>query len=130
MYEQLREVWGELTAPGAPFEVKEALVRGVRIRTYANAPASLRDVWIASAAHGEKDYLVYENERWTYAEAHRQVARIASWLVAHGVRPGDRVAIAMRNYPEWLLAYWASLSVGAAAVGMNAWWTPSEMAEA
>ncbi len=128
MYDQLRQVWGELTAPGAPFEIKEVEVRGVRIKTYATAPASLREVWLASAAHGEKEYLVYEEERWSYSEAHRQVARLANWLVENDVRPGDRVAIAMRNYPEWMLAYWASVSIGAAAVGMNAWWTEPEMA--
>jgi len=128
MYDELRQVWGELTAPGAPFEVEEVEVRGVRIKTYVTAPASLREVWLGSAAHGEKDYLVYEDERWTYAEAHRQVARIANWLIANGVAPGDRVAIAMRNYPEWMLAYWASVSIGATAVGMNAWWTEPEMA--
>ena len=128
MYDQLRKVWDELTAPGAPFEIEEVEVRGVRIKTFASAPASLREVWLASAAHGDKDYLVYEDERWTYSEAHRQVARIANWLVANDVKPGDRVAIAMRNYPEWMLAYWASVSVGAAAVGMNAWWTEPEMA--
>jgi len=128
MYDELREVWGELTAPGAPFEVEEVEVRGVRIKSYVTAPKSLREVWLGSAAHGEKDYLVYEDERWTYAEAHRQVARIANWLIANGVAPGDRVAIAMRNYPEWMLAYWASVSIGATAVGMNAWWTEPEMA--
>ena len=128
MYDQLRQVWGELTAPGAPFEVKEVEVRGVRIKTFASAPASLREVWLASAAHGDADYLVYQDERWTYSEAHRQVARFANWLVDNDVRPGDRVAIAMRNYPEWMLAYWASISIGATAVGMNAWWTEPEMA--
>jgi acyl-CoA synthetase (AMP-forming)/AMP-acid ligase II len=128
MYEELRQVWGELTAPGAPFEIREVEVRGVPLRTYAHAPNSLREVWLASAAHGDADYLVYQDERWTYREAHRQVASIAHWLVDHGVQPGDRVAIAMRNYPEWMMAYWASVSIGAAAVGMNAWWTEPEMA--
>jgi long-chain acyl-CoA synthetase len=128
MYKELREVWGELTAPGAPFEVEEVEVRGVRIKTYVTAPASLREVWLASAAHGDKDYLVYEDERWTYEEAHREVARLANWLIANDVQSGDRVAIAMRNYPEWMLAYWACVSIGATAVGMNAWWTAPEMA--
>jgi long-chain acyl-CoA synthetase len=128
MYDQLRQVWGEFTAPGAPFEVKEVEVRGVRIKTFVTAPASLREVWLASAAHGDTDYLVYDDERWTYAEAHQEVARLANWLIANDVQPGDRVAIAMRNYPEWMLSYWASVSIGATAVGMNAWWTAPEMA--
>ncbi len=128
MYEELKQVWNELTAPGAPFAVEEVVVRGVPIKSYVTAPNSLREVWQGSAAHGDRDYLVYEDERWTYTRAHRQVTALANWLVENGVAPGDRVAIAMRNYPEWMLAYWATVSVGAAAVGMNAWWTEPEMA--
>ncbi len=127
MYAQLKEVWDQLTGPGAPFEVKEVEVRGIPVRAYASAPGSLRDVWLMSAAHGDKDYLVYEDERWTYDQAHAEVGAVAAWRVEQGVGPGDRVAIAMRNYPEWMLAYWAAVSVGAAVVGMNAWWTGPEM---
>lgn len=128
MYEELKQVWNELTVPGAPFAVEEVVVRGVPIKSYVTAPNSLREVWLGSAAHGDRDYLVYDSERWTYAQAHRQVAALANWLVDQGVEPGDRVAIAMRNHPEWMLAYWATVSIGAAAVGMNAWWTEPEMA--
>jgi long-chain acyl-CoA synthetase len=127
MYSELRQAWADLVAPGAPFEIRTVEVNGRSLRAYASAPPSLREVWLASAAHGDKDYLVYGDERWTYAQAHRDVASIANWLVARGVAPGDRVAIAMRNYPEWMLAYWATLSVGAAVVGMNAWWVGEEM---
>lgn len=130
MYNMLRQVRAELTAPGAPFEVAEVEVRGVKVKTYSGAPPSLREVWLASAAHAELDYLVYQNERISYTEAHRQVACLANWLIEHGVEPGDRVAIAMRNYPEWMLAHWATISIGAAVVGMNAWWTEPEMAYA
>lgn len=128
MYEQLREVWKELTGPGAPFEVHEVEIRGIKQRAYKTVPPSLREVWLGSAAHGEADYLVYGDERWTYADAHREVAAVADWLVRQGVQPGDHVAIAMRNYPEWMIAYWATVSIGAVAVGMNAWWTGAEMA--
>ena len=127
MYDQLRDVWNELTAPGAPFEVTEVEVRGLPLRAYAGAPPSLREFWLGSAVHADKDYLVYRDERWTYAEAHREVAAVAGWLHEQGVRPGDRVAIAMRNYPEWMLAYWATVASGAAVVGMNAWWTAPEL---
>ncbi|HIF93921.1 MAG: class I adenylate-forming enzyme family protein [Myxococcales bacterium] len=128
MYDELRQVQAELTGPGAPFEVAEVEVRGVRVKTYASAPNSLREIWLGSAAHGDADYLVYEDEHMSYAQAHRQVAQLAHWLVQNGICPGDRVAIAMRNYPEWMLAYWATISVGAAAVGVNAWWTAPELA--
>ena len=63
----------------------------------------------------------------TYGEAHRQVAAIGAWLAARGVTRGDRVAIAMRNYPEWLLIYWACVCMGVAVVGMNAWWVAEEI---
>ena len=127
MYQEYKETWAELIAPGADFEIAVKEVRGVPIRTYANAAQNLRDVWLSTQAFAERDYLVYEDERITYAQAHEQVASLAHWLIAQGVKPGDRVAIAMRNYPEWMLCYWATLSVGAAVVGMNAWWVGSEM---
>ena len=127
MYRELREVWNELIARGAPFEIGEVEVRGTRIKAYTGAPANLRDVWLASRQFADRDYLVYEDERITYAEAHRQVASIANWFVDHGVGSGDRVAIAMRNYPEWLLAYWATVSIGATVVGVNAWWIGPEL---
>jgi long-chain acyl-CoA synthetase len=74
--------------------------------------------------------MVYQDERMTYREAHAQVNAVAAWLAAQGVCSGDRVAIAMRNYPEWLLIYWACVCMGVAAVGMNAWWVAEEMAYA
>ncbi|MDR3506804.1 MAG: class I adenylate-forming enzyme family protein [Caulobacteraceae bacterium] len=126
-YTQLKQAWAELIAPGAPFEVEEIEVRGVRLRAFKNAPRTIRDFWLSTAAFGDRDYLVYQDERLTYAQAHQQVAAIGAWLFKQGVKPGDRVAIAMRNYPEWMLIYWACVSVGVAAVGMNAWWVADEM---
>ena len=76
---------------------------------------------------GKRDYLVFGDERITYAQAHDTVASVAAWLRAQGVLPGDRVAIAMRNYPEWLLAFWACVSTGAAVVALNAWSTAVEL---
>ena len=129
-YSELLKARDELTGPGGAFEIVEIEVRGNRIRSYKNAPASVRDLWLSTIAFAERPYLIYEDERLTYAEAHEQVGAIAAWLAAQGVQPGDRVAIAMRNYPEWMLIYWACVSSGIAVVGMNAWWTPEEMAYA
>jgi len=123
-----REAWDELTAPGGGFEIETIDVRGIPTKVFKTAPPNMRVLWEMSALHGDKDYVVYEDERYTYAEVHAQVRALARLLrESHGVREGDRVAIAMRNYPEWVVAYWASLSLGAAAVGMNAWWTGPEM---
>jgi len=123
-----REAWDELTAPGGGFEIETIQVRGIPTKVFKSAPPDMRVLWEMSALHGDKDYIVYEDERYTYAEVHAQVRALAHLLrETHGVREGDRVAIAMRNYPEWVVTYWAALSLGAAAVGMNAWWTGPEM---
>ena len=117
----------ELDAAGSPFTTEVIEVRGVRIKSFASAPADMRVLWESTAAHGDRDYLVYEDERYSYAEIHAQVRKLAGYLRDNGVERGDRVAIAMRNYPEWVVAYWATVCLGAAAVGMNAWWTAPEM---
>lgn len=118
----------KLTASGAPFGWTIENVRGVPNRVFSAAPPDMRTVWEASAAHGAAEYLVYDDERYSYAEAHALVRSLAQRLhFEHGVGSGDRVAVAMRNYPEWVLSYWAITVLGAATVGMNAWWTSSEM---
>ncbi|MFM9037976.1 MAG: class I adenylate-forming enzyme family protein [Actinomycetota bacterium] len=117
----------ELDSTGSPFATHMTTIRGVPAKSYVAAPPHMRAIWETTAAHGDKDYLVYEDERYSYAEIHAQVRKLAAHLVANGVAPGSRVAIAMRNYPEWVVGYWAGVSVGAAVVGMNAWWTPPEM---
>ena len=128
MYTEMQTVWDQLTGQGGPFEVVEAEVGGNLIKTYATAPPSLRELWLSSLAFADRDYLVFQDERKTYAEAHADVAAIANWLLQQGIKPGDRIAIAMRNYPEWLLIYWACMTQGIAIVGMNAWWVEEEMA--
>ncbi|HEX7459576.1 MAG TPA: AMP-binding protein, partial [Acidimicrobiales bacterium] len=123
------EVTAALTAPGGPFEMTEVSIRGIPTRTWTTAPASLRAVFELSALHGDKDFLVYEDERVTFAQNFRTVAALGHQLVDRfGVRPGDRVAIAMRNLPDWVVAFWATITVGAVAVPLNAWWTGDELA--
>jgi long-chain acyl-CoA synthetase len=118
----------ELLADGSPFAVTESVVGGVSLKTFAAAPANMRQVWESSSAgFGDRLYVVYEDEHYTYAEISGDVRALAHYLHDQGVGAGDRVAIAMRNYPEWITAYWAIVSVGAAVVGMNAWWTSTEM---
>jgi long-chain acyl-CoA synthetase len=119
-----------LTAPGAPFEILAAEIRGVPMRVYAHAPASMRDVFVATRDFGPRDFLVYEHERLSYADAHALVARKVALLTRLGVRHGDRVAIGMRNFPEWVTAFWAVQCAGAVAVTLNAWWTGDELAYA
>ena len=103
-------------------------MRDVPIKVFESALPSMRFVWELASGFGDRDYVVYEDERYTYAEADAIVRSLAHHLRdVHGVGAGDRVAIAMRNYPEWVFSYWAIVSLGAACVGMNAWWTTDEM---
>ncbi len=127
-YAELNQAWAELTQPGAAFEITEVEANGAKVRAFKNAPPTVRALWLSTAAFGPRDYLVYGDERVTYEQAHAKVASIAAWMWDQGLRPGDRVAVAMRNFPEWMLIYWAGACIGVAIVGMNAWWTAPEMA--
>jgi len=116
-----------LTMPGSPFEMEECDVLGRRMRVWKNAPPTLREAFEAGRAHGEKTYLVHGDERATYEGLARAALAIAEELETIGVRKGDRVAIAMRNLPEWPAAFFGTLLVGAIATPLNAWWTGPEL---
>lgn len=119
----------ELTTPGAPFEMMEILRDGVPIRAWRNAPPSIRAMVETSRTFGDQDFLVYGDERLTYAEHFQKVAGLAQEFTrVYGIAKGDRVAIAMRNYPEWIIAFFAASCAGAIVVPLNAWWSASELA--
>ncbi len=117
----------EIDAPGSPLATMFTEVLGVSIKTFASAPPHLRALWEMTAGYADKEYIIYEDERYTYAQIHEQVRKFAHYLIEQGVTTESRVALGMRNYPEWLVAYWATVSIGAAVVGLNAWWTSPEM---
>ena len=116
-----------LTAPGIPFETEEVVVRGVKMKSWKNSPPSLRAVVEAGRAHGERIFLVYEDERVSFEAFHRAVANLAKEFAAQGVKKGDRVAIVMRNLPEWVVAFYAGAVLGAIVTPLNAWWTGAEL---
>jgi long-chain acyl-CoA synthetase len=117
-----------VTGPGQIFELIDAEVRGVKMKVFKNSPAHLGQVFAGSRGHGDKTFLAYENEIITFAQAADRIDALASLLVnVYGVKKGDRVAVAMRNFPEWVLSFAAIISVGAVNVSMNSWWTEDEM---
>src|SRR6185369_12745774 len=124
----IAEVHAALTAPGQMFEMEEVVIRGVPTRTWKLAPRSLRTVLEQSKAHGDRTFLVYEDDTLTFRQHFAAAATLAHRLVDDfGVRKGDRVAIAMRNFPEWSVAFWAAAAAGAVVVPLNAWWTGPEL---
>ena len=90
-YAELLKARQELTGPGGEFEIVEAEVLGNTLRVYKNAPPSVREVWQSTKQFADRTYLVYKDERLTYAEAHDHVNAVAAWLFDQGVQPGDRV---------------------------------------
>ena len=123
----LAEAHVRLTAPGSPFELAEATIRGQRLRVWKNAPPTLREVFLLGRSFGPRDFLVYDDDRATYEGFSRAVLALAAHLRALGVGKGDRVAIAMRNLPEWPVAFFAAALSGAVATPLNAWWTGPEL---
>jgi acyl-CoA synthetase (AMP-forming)/AMP-acid ligase II len=118
----------ELTAPWAPYEVETVNIRGVELPVITTAPKTLRDLYDSVRSEDETTFLVYEGERYSFAEVYARAAALAQAMRDRfGIEPGDRVAIAMRNYPEWCLAFMAATSMGAIAVTINAWWQGREL---
>src|SRR3954447_25708005 len=106
-----------LTASGQIFEVADETVRGIPMKIWKNAPPSLRAVLEMSRGHGDKTFLVCEDERMTFEEHFRAAAHLATRLVNdYGVRKGAGVAIARRNFPEWPAAFGAAAVAGAVVV--------------
>ncbi len=117
-----------VTAPGQMFELIDGEVRGMKMKVFKNSPPHLGLVFANARNHGDKPFLVYEGETWTFAKTMDYVDALASLLVnTYGVKKGDRVAVAMRNYPEWVMSFAAIISSGAINVSMNSWWTEDEM---
>lgn len=123
-----KDALAQLTAKGMDYEISEQLIDDVPIRTFVNAPRSLRQLF--TDTRSDETFFVYEDERYTFNEMYQLAAKLATQLKEkYGVVKGDRVAISMRNYPEWVAAFMASTSIGAIAVAMNAWWESDEIAQ-
>jgi long-chain acyl-CoA synthetase len=117
-----------LTAPGMPFEMETLTIAGRQVRVYKNVPPTLRAVFDQSKQWAGREFLIFEGERLTYDDHYRAVSALARLLVdKYGVGKGDRVAIAMRNLPEWSICFWAAAAVGAVVTPLNAWGTGPDL---
>ena len=117
-----------LTAQGQRFEMETLDIGGIPTRVWKNAPENLRVLAMVGAGYADREFLVYEDERVTYGAWFRAVSSLAHELQRQGVEKGDRVALAMRNLPEWPVAFFAAVTIGAICVPLNAWWTGDELA--
>jgi len=119
-----------ITAQGGQLAVGKAVIRGVELPVFENAPPSLREYFaFFMPAHAKKEFVVYEGERLSFADIQAEALKIAAMLQhRHGIAKGDRVTIAMRNYPEWISTFIGAVMLGAIVVPMNAWWISDELA--
>jgi acyl-CoA synthetase (AMP-forming)/AMP-acid ligase II len=125
---RLQEASDLLLQDGGSHQVTTTLVEGTELRVYANAPATLREALDAGRAHGDKTFIIYEGESWSFDRFFAEADKIAVLLASRfGIGKGDRVAIAMRNYPEWMIAYMAIVSIGAIVVPLNSWGQAEEL---
>ena len=122
------DIKGAMCAPGLPFEIEQVTIEGREYRCWKKAAPSMAALVENSLDYGDTDFIVYQDECLSYAEHYHRVATVAHQLIDRfGIQKGDRVAIAMRNYPEWSIAFWAAASAGAVVVPLNAWWVSDEL---
>ena len=123
-----------LLAPGAPFEMADEDVLGEAMQVFVQRARSLRQLLAQAGRFGDSDYAVFHNggrrRALTFADHERRVASVAAALADRGVGAGDRVAILAANCPEWIITFWATVSLGAVAVACNGWWTRDEIVHA
>lgn len=125
---KLHAAHAQVTAPGAPFELIERQADGYMQRIFKVAPANLVEAMVPARSFGEREFVVYQSERWSFQRFFAEVDALAAQLRNRlGVAKGDRVAIAMRNRPEWLAAFVATLSVGAVVAPLNSWGRREEL---
>jgi long-chain acyl-CoA synthetase len=118
----------QLTAPTAPFEVMTETVAGVPLRAFKNAERSLGQFLAAGRNHGDALFLQYQGDSWTYQRFFDAVDQVCHWLTTDaGMQSGDKVAIAMRNRPEWLVSFVAIVTAGGCAVPLNSWGKADEL---
>ena len=124
----LKETRQQMLDAGSMFERGSIERDGQSYPAFVHAPKNLVDIIQSGRAHGDKDLFVYEGERWSYNSFYAQVDATHALLVnKFGVQPGDRVCIAMRNYPDWGVVFCATALAGAVSVPLNSWGKTDEL---
>ncbi|MCP4842656.1 MAG: AMP-binding protein, partial [Halieaceae bacterium] len=117
------DIEGELVGPGGAFEIAREDVLGESIKVFKNRDRSLRQIVENSVHHGDNEYIVCEQQRISFREHLARVSAVAYHLRRdYGVQPGDRVAILADNHPQWIMLFWATVSIGGICTGLNGWW--------
>ncbi len=125
--DEFAAVQAQLTGPGAPWEIR---LGEDGVRYYTKAPANLVEALIVARQHGDREFLVYEGERRSFNQLLAEADALAAALQERGIAAGDRIGLAMRNYPEWMAVFIAAVTVGAVIVPVNSWGRPADICHA
>lgn len=120
----------EIIGPGGFFELQDKNVDGHIYKVYRHAPGTSIEIIQNARGHGDAEWIVYEGRRYTYNQFFSEVDACAAALQQSGITAGDRVAIAMRNNPEWAIAFVAATLSGAVVVPVNSWGKTEELSYA
>ena len=125
LFEDITE---QLTSSGQLFETREYTnSKGIALREYASFPDNLRGYFDFGLLHADKEFLIYDSERFLYKDVIAKAAQVGNALISEGIKKGDRVAICMQNNPEFIFAYMGIVGIGAVCVPLNSWWVPDEV---
>jgi long-chain acyl-CoA synthetase len=123
----VHEKSAEITGPGGFFELEDRVIDGFTYPAYKHAPRTSIELIQNARGHGDAEFLVYEGRRYSYNQFFECVDALAHSLQARGIARGERLAIAMRNNPEWMIAFAAGALVGAVVVPINSWGKTEEL---
>ena len=123
-----KEIADEFTSSGQLFETRDYKdSNGIIHKEYAAFPDNLRGYFDFGLLHADKEFIVYESERFLYKDVIAKAAQVGNALISEGIKKGDRVAICMQNNPEFIFAYMGIVGIGAVCVPLNSWWVPDEV---
>ncbi|MCK5881509.1 MAG: acyl--CoA ligase, partial [Sinobacterium sp.] len=127
--QKIQESTAQLTAPEAPWSVTNTTIDGIDYKHYPNAPKTLAELLDHGRSHdADAEFIIYEGERISFGEYFNRADAIASQLQTQfNVQKGDRIAIAMRNYPEWMMAFAGIIYAGGVPVPLNSWGQAGEL---
>ena len=122
-----RQIMMQLTGPEGEYPVTQQMIDGIEYPAFTTAAPNLPALFQICLQHGDLEFVVGGDDRFSFREMYFNACRVAHLLKARGINKGDRVAVAMRNRPEWIMAYMGALMAGAIVVPMNSWWTGPEL---
>ena len=123
-----KDITEQLTSSGQLFETREYKnSKGIALKEYASFPDNLRGYFDFGLLHADKEFLIYDSERFLYKDVIAKAAQVGNALISEGIKKGDRVAICMQNNPEFIFAYMGITGIGAVCVPLNSWWVPDEV---